>query len=231
MTIHMDKILQEIVDQAYGAARLGRNGDVPDRDLVSAEVLAELEVGGDAMRYVDSEGRIAWKATPSLRDHLLDLQLDAEAEFEAEDVMLDRPAPAIDLSIDALKANLQRLEREWETYQSTRDRDGIFGYLTAVFELVAVWAHEGTAVDYARWAIWLRGHRSAVVSPEPFAAVIFCTADRQKADYRTRSKWSRLLRYAAKFKDLDEPLAAFIKRKGGINKCAARYARRLGRQA
>jgi len=143
--------------------------------------------------------------------------------------MLDRRAPAIDLSIDALKANLQRLQTEWELCQSTRDRDAIYGYLTAVFELVTVWAHEGTAVDYARWALWLRGHRSAVVSPEPFAAVIFCTADRKKADYRTRSKWSRVLRYAAKFKDLDEPLAAYIKRKGGINKCAARFTGRLGR--
>jgi hypothetical protein len=145
--------------------------------------------------------------------------------------MLDHPAADIDFSTDALKANLQRLEREWETYQSTRGRDGIYGYLTAVFELVTVWAHEGTAVDYARWALWLRGHRSAVVSPEPFAAVIFCTADRKKADHRTRSKWSRVLRYAAEYKDLDEPLAAFIRRKGGINKCAARFTRRFGRGA
>jgi hypothetical protein len=143
--------------------------------------------------------------------------------------MLDRPSANIVFSTDALQANLQRLEREWEAYQSTRDRDGIYNYLTAVSELVAVWAHEGKAVESASWALWLRGHRSAVVSPEPFAAVIFCTADRKKVDYRTRSKWSRVLRYAAEFKDLDEPLAAYIKRKGGINKCAARYARRLGR--
>jgi len=40
----------------------------------------------DAMRYVDSEGRIAWKATPWLRDYLMDLQRDVEAEFEQEDV-------------------------------------------------------------------------------------------------------------------------------------------------
>jgi hypothetical protein len=86
MTILMDEILEETVDQAYGAARLGRNGDLPDPDLVSAEVLAELELAGDAMRYLDSEGRIAWKATPRLRDYLMDLQRDAEAEFEAEDV-------------------------------------------------------------------------------------------------------------------------------------------------
>ena len=44
-----------------------------------------------------------------------------------------------------------------------------------------------------------------------------------------RSKWSRVLRYAAEFKDLAEPSGDFIKRKGGINKCAARFARCLGR--
>ena len=65
--------------------------------------------------------------------------------------------------------------------------------------------------------------------PEPFAAVIYCTADTEKVDYRMRSKWSRVLRYAAEFKDLDEPLGDFIKRKGGINGCASRFARHLGR--
>ncbi len=33
--------------------------------------------------------------------------------------------------------------------------------------------------------------------------MILCTSDPDKADYRTRSKWSRALRYAAEFKDLD----------------------------
>jgi len=140
--------------------------------------------------------------------------------------VLDRPAANVDVSIEALKANLQRLEREWDTYQSTRDREAVFRYLTAVFELVTVWAHESMTIEYARWALWLRGHRVVPKTPEPFAVVIFCTADRQKVDYRTQSKWSRALRYAAAYKDLDEPLAAYIKRKGGINKCAARFTRR-----
>ena len=86
MTILMDEILQEIVDLAYGAARLGRNGDSEDRELIFAKVLAELELAGDAMQFVDAKGRIAWRASPSLRAYLLDLQRDAEAEFDAEDV-------------------------------------------------------------------------------------------------------------------------------------------------
>jgi hypothetical protein len=41
---------------------------------------------------------------------------------------------------------------------------------------------------------------------DPFAAVIRCTADPAKADKRTRSKWSRVMRYAAAYKPDFEPL-------------------------
>jgi hypothetical protein len=36
----------------------------------------------------------------------------------------------------ALKVNLERLEDAWEEYQSSRDREGVYRYLTAVFDLV-----------------------------------------------------------------------------------------------
>ena len=108
-------------------------------------------------------------------------------------------------------------------------RDGCdLSYLAAVFELVEVWVREGRAVKRAHRALHLRGHNSAR-EPEPFAALILCTSDREKVDDRTRSKWSRVLRYAAEFKALDESLRDFIKRRGGINDCAARFSRRLGR--
>ncbi len=144
--------------------------------------------------------------------------------------MLDRKPSAIPFSTEALKANLLRLQNEWETYQSTRERNAVYGYLASVFGLVEWWAKEDRAVTYARRALHLRGH-SSVREPEPFAAIILCSADREKVDDRTRSKWSRVLRYAAEYKDPNEPLRDFIKRKGGINKCAARYDRRLGRKA
>ena len=142
--------------------------------------------------------------------------------------MLGREPTTIPFSTEALQANLLRLQNEWEAVQASRDRDAIYQYLTAVFETVMVWAKEGKAVKRAYRALHLRGHKS-VREPEPFAAVILCTADPDKVDDRTRSKWSRVLRYAAEYKDLDEPLGDFIKRKGGINECAARFARRLGR--
>ena len=83
MSIPMDKILPEYADQAFEkAARLRRNSVYTARDRVSAGTLAELEATGDAMRFLDAEGRIAWKATPSLCQYLMDLQLDAEADLE-----------------------------------------------------------------------------------------------------------------------------------------------------
>jgi hypothetical protein len=60
--------------------------------------------------------------------------------------------------------------------------------------------------------------------PRLFAA----PADPAKVDKRTRSKWSRVLRYAMQYKDHSDPLERFIKRKGGINECASRFARLMG---
>ena len=144
--------------------------------------------------------------------------------------MLGREPTVIPFSADAMKASLLRLEEEWKTVQTSRERNAIYQYLTAVFDLVSWWAQEGRAVDRAHRALHLRGY-SSVRQPEAFATIIRCTSDPAKVDDRTRSKWSRVLRFAAEFKDLDEPLRNFIKRKGGLNKCAFRFARRLGRSS
>jgi hypothetical protein len=46
------------------------------------------------------------------------------------------PTP-IPFSTEALRASLLRLEGEWEMVQASHDRDAVYGYLTAVFELVS----------------------------------------------------------------------------------------------
>ena len=132
-------------------------------------------------------------------------------------------------SKDALREDLTRVRLAWEECQGSRDRNAIYGYLSAVFELVMWWAAEDRAVSRARRALRLQGV-DLPTSDEPFAAIILCTADRQKVDRRTRSKWSRVLRYAAEYKTNAQPLATFVLRNGGINKCAARFTRCLGRQ-
>jgi hypothetical protein len=121
-----------------------------------------------------------------------------------------------------------RVRNAWEDSQTRREREAIYTYLTAVFDLVAWWAAENCAVERAQKALRLNNIRASD-HDEPFAAIIRCTGDPAKVDKRTRSKWSRLLRYAAAYKSHSEPLDQFIKRKGGINKCAARFTRYLGR--
>jgi hypothetical protein len=141
-----------------------------------------------------------------------------------------RPSPkeVMPYSSAALRQDLQRVLTAWDDCQATRDRNAIYGYLTAVYGLVAWWAAESRDTDRVRQA--LRLHRLKVFDREdPFAAIIRCTADPAKADKRTRSKWSRALRYAVAYKPDSEPLDQFIRRKGGINECAARFTRRLGR--
>jgi hypothetical protein len=89
-----------------------------------------------------------------------------------------RPSPkeSIPYSSESLRHDLQRVRDAWADCQATRDRNAIYGYLSAVYGLVAVWAAEGREVVRARRA--LRLQRLKVSDREdPFAAVIRCTAD------------------------------------------------------
>ena len=118
-------------------------------------------------------------------------------------------------SREALRKSLTRVQIAWDECQSSRARSAIYGYLTAVFDLVMWWAAEGRAINRARSALQLQ-HVTLPANDEPFAAIIFCTSDPEKVDRRTRSKWSRVLRYAAEYKTNAEPLAAFVLRKGCV---------------
>ena len=52
-----------------------------------------------------------------------------------------RPSALTELS-RALRQDLLRVRNAWEECQASRERDAIYGYLTAVFDLVAWWAAE-----------------------------------------------------------------------------------------
>jgi hypothetical protein len=150
------------------------------------------------------------------------MQLHSPSTFQP------RPSPkeAVPYSSESLRQDLERVRTAWEDAQATRDRNAIYGYLNAVYGLVAWWTAEDREIDRAWRAVRLRGLEVSE-REDPFASVIRCTAD--AADKRTRSKWSRLMRYAAAYKPDSEALELFIRRKGGINKCAARFARWMGR--
>jgi hypothetical protein len=156
-------------------------------------------------------------------------QCKGQAIVAGSDARLRKPLQDdVPYTTQAMSQDLLRVQNAWDECQSHRERDAIYSYLTAVFDLVAWWAADNCALARAQKAlrlqnIWPSDH------DEPFAAIIRCTSDPSKVDKRTRSKWSRLLRYAAEYQPSSEPLAAFIRRKGGINECAARFTRCLRR--
>jgi hypothetical protein len=120
----------------------------------------------------------------------------------------------------ALRQDLLRVRNAWEECQASRKRDAIYIYLTAVFDLVAWWAAEGRALERAHKALWLQ-RMCPFDDEEPFAAVIRCTADLGKVDKRTRSKWSRVLRYALACKSNSEPLDSSSSAKAALTNVLA----------
>jgi hypothetical protein len=121
-----------------------------------------------------------------------------------------------------LRRWLEKVRRAWEEFQSSRTRDAVYGYLEAVFAIVAHFRVRRRtkrllrhAFEFARLPLDKRA--------DPFAAVIRCTSGRD-IESKTISKWSRALRYVARSKEPDIELSTFMKEAGGVNACADRYA-------
>ena len=73
----------------------------------------------------------------------------------------------IPYSSEALRQDLARVRVAWEGAQSSRDRNAIYGYLTAVYGLVAWWTAESRDACAGRF----RGPRSVatfMVTSVPF---------------------------------------------------------------
>jgi hypothetical protein len=76
----MDKILRFWVDcevDQMGPENVGRT-----KLQLIADVLREFEHAGDAMRYLDANGLVAWKATPALLSRLADAEREVEADWD-----------------------------------------------------------------------------------------------------------------------------------------------------
>jgi hypothetical protein len=127
-------------------------------------------------------------------------------------------------TVAALMRELKSVRGAWQSYRSLRRRDSVYQYLEAVGSLVTKWLKEGTA----RWNAerCVRLHKLTMMKdPDPFATVISCTSDPSEVDSKTRSKWTRALRFGSR-KPSSQTLAAFMRKCGGINNCAAGAGRR-----
>jgi hypothetical protein len=123
-----------------------------------------------------------------------------------------------------IDTELAEIRRAWRPYQSHNSRDAVYTYLSKVFAVVTRWQRLDCALKNARAALRLQTD-APQMKPEPFATVIFCTADPEVVDAKTRSKWSRVLRYAARAKPPGQRLTDFVKSNGGVNECARKFAR------
>jgi hypothetical protein len=77
MDLRMTKVLRFWVDVEYERMKNHRPGG-PRAQLI-AQILRRFEEAGDAMRYLNTKGEIAWRATPGMLTRL------ADAEQEARD--------------------------------------------------------------------------------------------------------------------------------------------------
>jgi hypothetical protein len=128
---------------------------------------------------------------------------------------------------DRLRQRLVVVCNAWDEFQECRKRDAVYGYLRAVFALVTDYKGRRRTKRLLRRTFQFAGLPFDKNS-DPFAAVIRCTSERN-VDNKTISKWARALRYAAHCKKPRAQLKTFFKKMGGINACAERYARYMGR--
>jgi hypothetical protein len=80
MKFRMDKTLRFWVDVAHEHIKPAHD-NLTKLQLV-AQILRKDEERGDAMRGLDKQGRIAWKATPRFLTMLADAERDTHDELE-----------------------------------------------------------------------------------------------------------------------------------------------------
>jgi hypothetical protein len=81
MKFHMAKVLRFWVNVEYERTKNDRPGGA--RTELIAQILRKFEEAGEAMRYLNAKGEIAWTATPGMLIRL------ADAEQEARDDLAD----------------------------------------------------------------------------------------------------------------------------------------------
>jgi hypothetical protein len=81
MKFRMSRILRFWIDVEHEDIK-NQGPDRPRTEVIAA-ILRQFEEAGDAMRFLNASGRVAWKATPRMLTRL------ADAEQEAKDDLAD----------------------------------------------------------------------------------------------------------------------------------------------
>jgi hypothetical protein len=80
MKFHMTRVLRFWVDCDYQHLKNEEVG-FRKRELI-ARILRDFEEAGEAMRYLNADGKIAWKATPEMLTSLADAEQEARDDWE-----------------------------------------------------------------------------------------------------------------------------------------------------
>jgi hypothetical protein len=80
MKLRMTKVLRFWVDVEY--EHIKHDNPRRSRAQLIAKILCEFEEAGDAMRYLNADGRVAWKATPGMLTRLADAEQEARDDWE-----------------------------------------------------------------------------------------------------------------------------------------------------
>jgi hypothetical protein len=80
MKLRMDKTLRFWIDVEYHDIK-SDHPNLTKRQLI-ARILREFEGCGDAMRCLDRNGRIVWRASPSCLERLADAEREAQDDLE-----------------------------------------------------------------------------------------------------------------------------------------------------
>jgi hypothetical protein len=126
-----------------------------------------------------------------------------------------------------LRRRLEKVCDAWDEFQTSRARDAVYPYLTAVAAIVEHYKARRKTDRLLRHGFKFAG-LPFDENADPFTAVIRCTCN-CGVDSKTASKWARALRYVAYSEVPSTALKAFMKQAGGVNACADRYARYYGR--
>ena len=113
--------------------------------------------------------------------------------------------------------DLRELERKCF---ASRSRFAFYDYLAAVFELYVQLRRRNQAKPWARRIAKLFGLRNQNGS-HPIRVIIDATST---ADIKTRSRWTRALRYAWHERKTWKDLGSFLRENGGPAGCADQFA-------
>jgi len=122
-------------------------------------------------------------------------------------------------SSEEIESDLRPVRRAFRRYRGAKDRMAVYRYLKKVYRVVCAWKIEKRSGTRACRLLEMQKDAGGM-SAEPFGVVIFASAD-GRVDPRHRSKWSRALQFAGRKRVPPGRLVRFLRRRGGLNRCAA----------